>query len=66
MKLLFTLARIEMAKSIPLHLESLSGKFQILTFEEFITIALDAPRVVGIYPEIKNPVHINQHVSISH
>lgn len=42
-----------------------NGKFQILTFEEFITIALDAPRVVGIYPEIKNPVHINQHVKWS-
>lgn len=39
-----------------------NGKFQIITFEEFISIALDAPRVVGIYPEIKNPVFINQHV----
>jgi hypothetical protein len=46
-------------------LESPSGKFQIITFEEFINIALDAPRVVGIYPEIKNPVLINQYVSIS-
>jgi glycerophosphoryl diester phosphodiesterase len=46
-------------------LESPSGKFQIPTFEEFINIALDAPRVVGIYPEIKNPVLINQYVSIS-
>ncbi|PIN00421.1 Glycerophosphoryl diester phosphodiesterase [Handroanthus impetiginosus] len=40
-----------------------NGKFSIITFEEFISIALDAPRVVGIYPEIKNPVFINQHVS---
>lgn len=39
-----------------------NGKFQIITFEEFIAIALDAPRVVGIYPEIKNPVFINQQV----
>ncbi|KAL8457612.1 hypothetical protein ACS0TY_034657 [Phlomoides rotata] len=39
-----------------------NGKFSISTFEEFISIALDAPRVVGIYPEIKNPVFINQHV----
>ncbi|KAJ8773165.1 hypothetical protein K2173_028342 [Erythroxylum novogranatense] len=39
-----------------------NGKFPIITFEEFISIALDAPRVVGIYPEIKNPVFINQHV----
>ncbi|KAF6165045.1 hypothetical protein GIB67_000629 [Kingdonia uniflora] len=38
------------------------GKFSIITFEEFISIALDAERVVGIYPEIKNPVLINQHV----
>lgn len=40
-----------------------SGKFTIITFEEYIAIALDAPRVVGIYPEIKNPVFINEHVS---
>ncbi|KAE8720478.1 Glycerophosphodiester phosphodiesterase GDPD5 [Hibiscus syriacus] len=32
-----------------------NGMFLIITFEEFISIALDAPRVVGIYPEIKNP-----------
>ncbi|KAK2357622.1 glycerophosphodiester phosphodiesterase GDPDL3 [Trifolium repens] len=42
-----------------------NGKFQIPTFEEFINIALDAPRVVGIYPEIKNPVLINQYVKWS-
>ncbi|KAL0914269.1 hypothetical protein M5K25_014599 [Dendrobium thyrsiflorum] len=39
-----------------------NGKFSIITFEEFIAIALDANRIVGIYPEIKNPVLINQHV----
>ncbi|CAK7323217.1 unnamed protein product [Dovyalis caffra] len=39
-----------------------NGKFPIITFEEFISIALDASRVVGIYPEIKNPIFINQHV----
>lgn len=42
-----------------------NGKFSIITFEEFIVIALDAPRIVGIYPEIKNPVLINQHVKWS-
>ncbi|KAL2321503.1 hypothetical protein Fmac_025882 [Flemingia macrophylla] len=46
--------------------QQFNGKFQIITFEEFITIALDAPRVVGIYPEIKNPVFINQHVKWLH
>lgn len=39
-----------------------NGKYSIITFEEFISIALDASRIVGIYPEIKNPVLINQHV----
>ncbi|CAN6932340.1 unnamed protein product [Brassica oleracea] len=39
-----------------------AGKYPIITFEEFITIARDAPRVVSIYPEIKNPVLINQNV----
>ncbi|KAL5813392.1 hypothetical protein ACOSQ3_024152 [Xanthoceras sorbifolium] len=42
-----------------------NGKFSIITFEEFISIALDASRVVGIYPEIKNPVFINQRVKWS-
>ncbi|XP_057517321.1 glycerophosphodiester phosphodiesterase GDPD6-like isoform X2 [Amaranthus tricolor] len=39
-----------------------NGKFPIITFEEYIDIALDAPRVVGIYPEIKDPIFINKHV----
>nr|GMD39015.1 glycerophosphodiester phosphodiesterase GDPD6 [Ipomoea batatas] len=39
-----------------------NGQFPIITFEEFISIALDAPRVVGIYPEIKNPIFINERV----
>lgn len=43
-----------------------NGKYEIITFEEFIEIALDAPRVVGIYPEIKNPVFINQRVKWAH
>ncbi|XP_075659306.1 glycerophosphodiester phosphodiesterase GDPD6-like [Castanea sativa] len=42
-----------------------NGKFPIITFEEYISIALDAKRVVGIYPEIKNPVFINQRVKWS-
>ncbi|XP_020226753.1 glycerophosphodiester phosphodiesterase GDPD6 [Cajanus cajan] len=46
--------------------QQFNGKFQIITFEEFITIALDAPRVVGIYPEIKNPVFINKRVKWLH
>jgi hypothetical protein len=43
----------------------ITGKYQIITFEEYILIALYADRIVGIYPEIKNPVFINQHVSSS-
>jgi hypothetical protein len=38
--------------------------YKIITFEEYILIALYANRVVGIYPEIKDPIFINQHVSI--
>ncbi|KAK7292167.1 hypothetical protein RIF29_07910 [Crotalaria pallida] len=45
--------------------QQFNGKHQIITFEEYISIALKAPRVVGIYPEIKNPVLINQHVKWS-
>ncbi|KAM3749552.1 hypothetical protein ACB098_05G194500 [Castanea mollissima] len=41
------------------------GKYPIITFEEYISIALNAERVVGIYPEIKNPVFINKHVKWS-
>ena len=43
----------------------ITGKYQIITFEEYILIALYADRIVGIYPEIKNPIFINQHVSSS-
>ncbi|CAA3026448.1 glycerophosphodiester phosphodiesterase GDPD6 [Olea europaea subsp. europaea] len=39
--------------------------FRDQQYNEFISIALDAPRVVGIYPEIKNPVFINQRVKWS-
>ncbi|KAG6543996.1 hypothetical protein Mapa_014620 [Marchantia paleacea] len=41
---------------------SYDDKFDIITFEEFIAVALNSPRIVGIYPEIKNPVFINEHV----
>jgi len=54
---------MSIANWIVLIYPSQPGKFQIITFEEFIAIALDANRVVGIYPEIKNPVFINQRVS---
>lgn len=47
----------------PFRDQQYNGKFPIITFDEYISIALDAPRVVGIYPEIKNPVFINQQVS---
>ena len=43
---------------------SFAGKYQVLTFEEYIAIALNANRVVGIYPEIKSPVFVNRHVSL--
>ncbi|VVB13663.1 unnamed protein product [Arabis nemorensis] len=46
----------------PFRDQQYNGKFPIITFDEYIAIALDAPRVVGIYPEIKNPVFINQRV----
>ncbi|XP_031491555.1 glycerophosphodiester phosphodiesterase GDPD6-like [Nymphaea colorata] len=42
--------------------QTYNGMYPIITFDEYISIALDATRVVGIYPEIKNPVFINQHV----
>ncbi|XP_030447160.2 glycerophosphodiester phosphodiesterase GDPD6-like [Syzygium oleosum] len=42
-----------------------NGKFPPITFEEFISVALDAKRTVGIYPEIKNPVFVNKHVKWS-
>lgn len=41
-------------------------KYTIITFEEYILIALYANRIVGIYPEIKNPVFINEHVKWSY
>ncbi|KAL3529679.1 hypothetical protein ACH5RR_009001 [Cinchona calisaya] len=61
----FTLEELKslgVKQRFPFRDQQYNGKFSIITFEEFISIALDAPRVVGIYPEIKNPVFINQHV----
>jgi hypothetical protein len=40
----------------------IAGKYKIITFDEFILIALYAERVVGIYPEIKSPIFINKYV----
>ncbi|KAL2935501.1 Glycerophosphodiester phosphodiesterase GDPD6 [Bienertia sinuspersici] len=42
-----------------------NGKFPIIKFEDYISIALNASRVVGIYPEIKDPIFINKHVKWS-
>ncbi|XAR63810.1 Glycerophosphodiester phosphodiesterase [Bertholletia excelsa] len=56
------LKSLRVKQRYPFRDQQYNGKFQIITFEEFISIALDASRVVGIYPEIKNPVLINQHV----
>ncbi|GER38603.1 glycerophosphoryl diester phosphodiesterase [Striga asiatica] len=56
------LKSLRVKQRYPFRNQQYNGKFSIITFEEFISIALDAPRVVGIYPEIKNPVFINQHV----
>ncbi|KAB1216834.1 Glycerophosphoryl diester phosphodiesterase [Morella rubra] len=61
----FTLKELEslrVRQRYPFRDQQYNGQFTIITFEEYISIALDAPRVVGIYPEIKNPVLINQHV----
>ncbi|XP_057951430.1 glycerophosphodiester phosphodiesterase GDPD6 [Malania oleifera] len=65
----FTLKELKLLRvrqRYPFRDQQYNGKFSIITFEEFISIALDASRVVGIYPEIKNPVFINQHVKWSH
>ncbi|KAL6995068.1 Glycerophosphodiester phosphodiesterase gdpd6 [Sarracenia purpurea var. burkii] len=56
------LKSLRVKQRYPFRDQQYNGKFQIITFDEFISIALDASRVVGIYPEIKNPVFINQHV----
>ncbi|XP_010546207.1 PREDICTED: glycerophosphodiester phosphodiesterase GDPD6 [Tarenaya hassleriana] len=56
------LKTLRVKQRYPFRDQQYNGKFQIITFEEYISIAMDAPRVVGIYPEIKNPVFINQHV----
>jgi glycerophosphoryl diester phosphodiesterase len=61
----FTLAEIKTLRArqrFPFRDQSFNDKFQVATFEEFIAIALNAERVVGIYPEIKSPVFVNKHV----
>ncbi|KAK3037963.1 hypothetical protein RJ639_030668 [Escallonia herrerae] len=59
------LKSLRVKQRYPFRDQQYNGKFSIITFEEFISIALDAPRVVGIYPEMKNPVFINQRVKWS-
>ncbi|XP_015883124.3 glycerophosphodiester phosphodiesterase GDPD6 isoform X1 [Ziziphus jujuba] len=56
------LKSLRVKQRCPFRDQQYNGKFSIITFEEFISIALNAPRVVGIYPEIKNPVFINERV----
>ncbi|VAH64236.1 unnamed protein product [Triticum turgidum subsp. durum] len=61
----FTLEELKTLKvkqRYPFRDQQYNGKFSIITFEEFISIALDASRTIGIYPEIKDPVFINKHV----
>ncbi|XP_016509416.2 glycerophosphodiester phosphodiesterase GDPD6-like isoform X3 [Nicotiana tabacum] len=61
----FTLDELKLLRvkqRYPFRDQQYNGEFSIITFDEFISIALDAHRVVGIYPEIKNPVFINQQV----
>ncbi|XP_064971046.1 glycerophosphodiester phosphodiesterase GDPD6-like isoform X2 [Musa acuminata AAA Group] len=60
------LKSLRVKQRYPFRDQQYNGKFSIITFEEFIAIALDANRIVGIYPEIKNPVFINQHVKWPH
>ncbi|KAI8528789.1 hypothetical protein RHMOL_Rhmol12G0174800 [Rhododendron molle] len=59
------LKTLRVKQRYPFRNQQYNGKYQVITFDEFISIALDASRVVGIYPEIKNPVFINQHVKWS-
>ena len=59
----FLIIIIGMSSCDSLYTFCITGKFPIITFEDYISIALKAARVVGIYPEIKNPVFINKHVS---
>ncbi|GAB2270130.1 Glycerophosphodiester phosphodiesterase gdpd6 [Dionaea muscipula] len=64
----FTWAEIQTlgaTQRYPFRDQKYNGQFPIITFEEYISIALDAPRVIGIYPEIKNPVHVNDYVKWS-
>ncbi|XP_022137517.1 glycerophosphodiester phosphodiesterase GDPD6 [Momordica charantia] len=61
----FTLKELQslrVKQRYPYRDQQYNGKYSIITFEDYIAIALNAPRVVGIYPEIKNPVFINQRV----
>ncbi|KAL8150630.1 hypothetical protein V2J09_020438 [Rumex salicifolius] len=56
------LQKLTTRQRYPFRDQKYNGKFPIITFKDFISIALNASRVVGIYPEIKNPFFINQHV----
>jgi glycerophosphoryl diester phosphodiesterase len=40
--------------------QSYNGKFQVATFDEHVQVAKNAGRIVGIYPEIKDPKFLNR------
>ncbi|KAF0907207.1 hypothetical protein E2562_015716 [Oryza meyeriana var. granulata] len=61
----FTLAELKTLRSKQRYAfrdKSYNGESRIITFDEFIDIAVSAERVVGIYPEMKNPVFVNKQV----
>ncbi len=58
----FTLAELKtlrVKQNLEFRDQSYDGQLQIASFEEYIEVAQNAPRPVGIYPETKNPDFVN-------
>ena len=58
----FTLDEIKTLKAKQTNSErdpSFDGRYELATFEEYIEIANNAPRTIGIYPELKYPNWMN-------
>mmetsp|Transcript_32143 Transcript_32143/g.83723 ORF Transcript_32143/g.83723 Transcript_32143/m.83723 type:complete len:422 (+) Transcript_32143:144-1409(+) len=51
--------QLRLVQPLPFRDQQYNGKFQVATMEEFLQIALDAPRTVAVHLEVKHPRYHN-------
>ncbi|KAF5837744.1 PLC-like phosphodiesterase [Dunaliella salina] len=51
--------QLRLVQPLPFRDQQYNGRFQVATMEEFLQIALDAPRTVAVHLEVKHPQYHN-------